>query len=200
MSRLSQHEERLRILHEIDRAVAASEAPESIAASAIQPLRGLLGVARAIVNIFDLAKGEVEWLAAAGRRRTHVGPGVRYSIRLMGDLAALGRGEPQIIDTMKLPPGKDREALLASGVKIYMAVPMIAGGELIGAISFGGATADFPVGQVTIAKEVATQFAIAIRQARLYHRVRRQAEELEERVRRRTAELEAANRELESFA
>jgi len=82
---LARHAERLRILHEIDRAVLAEETPEAIAAAVVGPMRELLGVPRAIVNRFDLAAGEVEWVAAAGRRRTHVGPArarVRSSTRM----------------------------------------------------------------------------------------------------------------------
>ena len=196
---LARHAERLRILNQIDQAMAADEAPEAIAAAVIEPLRELLGVPRAIVNRFDLAAGEVEWIAAAGRRRTHVGPGVRYSIRLMGDLGGLKRGESQRIDVHALPPGPEAVALLASGVHFFMAVPMIAGGELIGALSFGGEADVFPAEKVQIAQEVATQLAIAITQARLLERVKRNAEELEIRVRERTSALEALNRELDDL-
>lgn len=194
------HARRLRILHEIDRAVAAAESPEVIAAAAIQPLREVLGVARAVVNMFDLALGEAEWLAAAGRRRIHVGSGVRFSMQMMGDVEGLKRGEPQTVDTHALPPGPEVDALLASGVDRYMVVPMIAGGELIGALSFGGEHGAFPAEQMNIAREVATQLAIAVAQARLYDRVRRHADELELRVGERTAELQAANKELDAFS
>src|SRR2546426_12717514 len=91
--------ERLAILHQVDRGMIREESPAAIAGAALRPLRDLLGVPRAIVNLFDLEAGEVEWLAAIGRQRMHVGPGVRYPIALMGDLEGLRRGEPQIIDT-----------------------------------------------------------------------------------------------------
>jgi signal transduction histidine kinase len=196
---LAQYAERLRILRDIDRAMIAAEEPEAIAEAALVGLRDLIGVPRTIVNLFDLEAGEAEWLAAAGRRRIHRGPGVRFSLTLMGDVEALRRGEPQVIDVDALPPSPEAEALLASGVHIYMVVPMIAGGELIGGLSFGVASGPFLPEQVSIVQEVATQLAIVIAQARLYERVRHHAEELEERVHERTAELEAANHELEAF-
>jgi len=196
---LARHTERLRILHEIDRAIVAQHTPEAIAAAVIGPLRELLGVPRAIVNRFDLEAGEVEWIAAAGRRRVHVGPGVRYSIHLMGNVDALRRGEPQRIDVHALPPGPEREALLASDVHVYMVMPMVAGGELIGALSLGAHADDFPPEQMNIVQEVATQLAIAIAQARLHEQVKRHAEELERRVAERTADLEAAKAELEDL-
>ena len=193
---LARSTERLTMLHEIDRSLIAAKAPVEIAEAVLPRLRDLLGVPRAIVNLFDLAAGEVEWLAAAGRRRLHVGPGVRFPLRLMGDIEALRRGEVQVVDTAALPRDEHAEALLSSGVHTYMVVPMLAGGELIGAISFGGAPSDFSSEQASIAQEVAAQLAIALEQARLHERVRRQAEELELRVQERTVELRSANEQL----
>ncbi len=163
--------QRLRILHAIDAAIIAAAAPAAIAAAVLEPLRDLLGVSRAIVNLFDLEAGEVEWLAAIGRRRLHTGPGVRYSLDLMGDVEALRRGEVQVIDTRALAPGPAVQALLDSGIDAYMVVPMIAEGELIGGLSFGGGPREYSAEQLGIAREVAAQLAIALAQARLRERV-----------------------------
>jgi len=78
-----------------------------------------------------------------------------------------------------------------------MVVPMIARGELIGSVSFGGSPSDFSTEQISIAQDVATQLAIAIAQARLYERVKHHAGELEERVHERTLALGAANEQLQ---
>jgi signal transduction histidine kinase len=171
--------ERLRILHDIDLAIIAETAPVAIAEAVLWRLRDLLGVPRAIVNLFDWATGEVEWLAAVGRHRIYRGPGVRYSLRLAGDLDSLRRGEPQVMDVRELLPSPEADALLASGVRVFMVVPMIAGGELIGSVSFGGDQVQFPEEQVGIAREVATQLAIALRQARLVERLKASYEEVQ---------------------
>src|SRR5258708_19693233 len=182
--------ERLAILHEIDRGLISNLTPETIAESALRPLRDLLKVPGAIVNLFNYETGEVEWLVAIGRQRVRVGPGVRYPLALLGDIEALRRGEPQVIDTRALPPSEHRDALLASRVEMYMAVPMIAGGELIGALSFGGEAREFPDEQVAVAREAASQLAIAVAQARLHARVQRQADALEQRLQQPTAPLQ----------
>jgi PAS domain S-box-containing protein len=195
---LATYAERLKILHDIDAAIIAADEPAAIARAALQPLRDLLRVPRAIVNLFDLDRGEVEWLAAAGRRRLRVGPGVRFPLAFMGDLEGLRRGEVQVLDTHALPPGPEVDALLASGVHVYRVVPMIADGELIGALSFGGVAGDLTEAQLNIAREVAGQLAIALAQARLRAWVKRQAEELEQRVEDRTLALRAANARLET--
>jgi signal transduction histidine kinase/ActR/RegA family two-component response regulator len=74
---------------------------------------------------------------------------------------------------------------------------MIADGELLGVLSFGGDNANFSEEQIGIAREAATQIAVLLSQARLRERIERQAEELEQRVAERTAELSASNAQLE---
>ena len=194
---LATYAERLALLHEIDKAVIGAEMPVAIAEPAVTRLRDLLGVPRAIVNLFDLENNEAEWLVAVGRRRAHTQPGFRFSMAYMGDVDSMRRGELQTLTTADLPPGAEVDALLGSGVDAYIVVPMLANGELIGGVSFGGAAAEFSAEQLAIAREVATQLAIAISHARLHQNVKRHAQELEGRVRARTAELHAMNVRLE---
>jgi two-component system phosphate regulon sensor histidine kinase PhoR len=194
----TRYAERLTLLHEIDHAIITAVEPVAIAEAVLPRLRDLLGVPRAIVNLFDFAAGDVEWLAAVGRRRMHLGSGIRYPLQLAGDMAGLRRGEPQVIDVDSLPPSREADALRASGVLTYMVVPMIVRGELVGSVSFGGATSEFPPEQVSIAQEVAAQLAIALAQARLHERVKRHAEELEAAVEDRTRDLDRQRKHLEA--
>ena len=193
---LSTYAERLKFLHDIDAAIIAADEPVAVAEGVLRRLQGLIGVPRVIVNLFDLEAGQAEWLAAAGRRRLRVGPGVRFPMAFMGDVEGLRRGEVQVVDTRTLPRGAEVDALHASGVYMYRVIPLIAEGELIGGLSFGGTSAELSDVQLGIAREVAAQFAIALAQARLRERVRRQAEELEQRVHDRTLELRAVNERL----
>jgi len=194
---LATSNERLNLLHEIDLALIAGETPVTIAEAALPRLRDLLGVPRTIVNLFDLKAGAVEWLAAIGRRRFYHGPRVRYSLELAGDLAALRRGEPQVIDVQVAAPepGIRRPAGLGR--------PRVHGGahdrpwRAHRLDQLRRPTGVFPPEQISIAKDVAAQLAIALEQARLLERVTRQAEELEQRVEERTLELRATNDQLQ---
>ena len=197
---LARHEERLRVLAEIDRAMVAEQPAEAIAAAVIRPLRELLGVPRAIVNRFDFAGGAVEWVAAAGRRRTHVGPGVRFDLSLMGDVEALRRGESQLVDMGALPESPEtrraarlRRALLhgraddrgrRAARRDQLRRP---GGRVSGRAGVDRA------GGGHAARDRDHAGAAARAGARAGRRARDARAE-------RTAELEAANKELEAFS
>jgi GAF domain-containing protein len=169
---LAQAAERLRILHEIDRALIAAEAPAAIAEAALRRLRPLLGAPRAVVTVFDLPAGEGEWLAVDADRPTAVPAGARFPLSMMGDLAALQRGEVQVIDDVSifahLPQGR---ALLAEGIHTYMVIPLVTGRGLVGSLNFGGiASGRVAPEHLAIARTVATQLAIVIEQARTHIR------------------------------
>jgi signal transduction histidine kinase len=57
----------------------------------------------------------------------------------------------------------------------------------------------FSLEEIDVYKTLAKQIALALENARHYHLVKKQADELEEKVVRRTAKLDEANKELETF-
>ena len=189
---------RLRILHEIDQGLIAARSPGAIAEQTLPRVQDLAGVPWVLLIMFDLEAGQAEWLAGVGRRRVRLGPGIRYSLALAGDIEALKRGVPQLMRVRDLAASPEREALLASGIEVYVVVPMLAGGELVGGLSLCKEDGTFSADQIGIAQEVATQLAIALAQAGLHAQVKRQAEDLERRVDDRTRALTAANRQLEA--
>ena len=115
--------ERLGLAHEIDQAIITSNTPAQIAEAVLPRLRDLLGMPRVIVNMFDLQKNEAEWLVAVGRHRAHVGPGVRYSLDVMGDLeGAQARRDAAYRCHRARVRGPEAAALLASDVRWFMVV------------------------------------------------------------------------------
>src|SRR5256712_10604240 len=78
---LAKSTQRLRVLHEIDRGMIAAAEPVTIAEAALRPLRDLLGVPRAIVNLFDFEAGGGEGLGGGGGPPPRAGPRVGGPLR-----------------------------------------------------------------------------------------------------------------------
>ncbi len=197
---LEQRAERLRALREIDQAILRAGSPEEIARTVLQHLRRLVAAPRAAVALYDLGAGEAEWLAVHTDGPTALGPGVRFPLEMAGDLAALGRGEVQVIDVTRLAHLPPARALAAEGIRAYVVIPLRADGELIGSLNFGWADArPLDGAHFEIAREVASPLAVAIQQTRFRERIERHALELEQRVAERTREVQEASRAKSEF-
>jgi PAS domain S-box-containing protein len=197
--------ERLETLRDIDRAILAEQAPEAIAQAAIGHIRALLSCWRADISLFDWEAQHGVVLAWAGSGEPRFPVGTRLPLEAYGDrdLAVLRAGNVHVVEDVRAlasPPPTIRAAQ-ADGLCSYVRVPLLARQELLGTLNLmadrpGAFTAD----DVDIAREVADQLAVALRQARLHAQVQRHAEELEARVAERTARLEEINAELEAFS
>ncbi len=178
---LRQYTERLRILREIDQAILAAQSPEDIAQAAMAHVRELVPCQRASVTTFDLEAEAAIVLAVHTNGETVMEVGVQVPLGTFGLTGELERGQAHTVDDLRTvsTPSPMGQMLLTGGIRSYVNVPLVAQGELIGALNLGaGEPAAFGKQQIEIAREVADQLAIAIRQARLYEASQRQSEEL----------------------
>lgn len=166
---LRRHAERLRILHAIDQGILAARTPRDIAQAALERVGELLPCIRAGLTVFDYATLEAVILAVHVRSGvTALGEGARFPIG-EGNLEWLRAGQVQVVeDILSLSHLERMPILHAEGVRSFMFVPLLAQGELMGALTLGAEAAGvFQPEHVEIAREVAAQLAVALRQARL---------------------------------
>ncbi|MHC1743129.1 MAG: ATP-binding protein [Syntrophobacteraceae bacterium] len=89
------------------------------------------------------------------------------------------------------------ELVRSYGIKAYACHPLMAGGAVIGTLSFGTKTrARFSAQDLGLMKTVADQVSVATERMRMMGELERSRNELEMRVKDRTAELVEANAEL----
>jgi signal transduction histidine kinase len=197
---LGRHADRLKNLHEIDRAILAARSSLEIAQVALAKFRQLVPCLRASVVVFDFETGEGTVLAEQVNGKTRLGGGAGFPLESFGITEELRQGQIHVVeDILTLSqPAKLVQALRAEGVRSYINVPLVSQGGLIGSLNLGAdSPGAFGPEPVDIAREVADQLAVAIRQARLHEQVERQAADLERKVEERTKELQVANTQLE---
>jgi len=196
---LRRYAQRLEVMQIIDRAILAAQSLEEIARATLDNIRQLVSYRRASVVTFDMEAQEATVIAVYGPGETSVDAGARPPLDAFGNLEGLWQGQVRVIeDVANLPQLSPMEhALRQEGVCSYIAVPLLAQGELIGALNLGaGRPEAFDENHIEIASEVADVLAVAIQQARLHEQVQRHAKELEQEVAARTRELAVRNREL----
>lgn len=200
---LQRYNQRLMILHDIDRDIAVARSPVEIADKVLKHIRRLVSCWRASVVLYEPDAGEIVVLASNASGQTALKPGMRFP-----DPA--GRKSQKLIDHYYVV--EDLQALpeplspavrmaISEGIRSYLSVLLFAEENLIGALVLGRKTpVAFSAQDIEIASEIANQLAIAIHQTRLKEQIERYAAELEDRVAQRTAQLESANKDLESFS
>ncbi len=199
---LQQYAERLETLREIDRAILEARSSAEIAIAALERAHRLIPYLHGSVILFDLEEqaGTILALHVNGRAFRPLRCGFKLS-EFIGDVAQLERGEVQMVEEYS---ENDTSPLVARmmrkvGVNAFLNVPLLARGEMIGALSLGLARRTGLERHIQVAREIADQLAVALQQARLHERLERYTSELEARVQERTcrlAESEARYRQL----
>lgn len=204
---LRRYAERLRTLHQIDRAILAAQSVEEIAQVAVHHIHQL--VPCTAVGIFLLESDFLEALLFAANADHQVGlqPGAKFALEqypgVDAVLSVLGRGEVMLIEDLS---GLVREwpqlaSVIAPELRLVLLVPLLFQDNLLGFVGLGSADcAALGEEQIEVTCEIANQLAIAIQQAALINEIRQHAIELEERVAERTKELKYANEHLETLS
>jgi signal transduction histidine kinase len=166
------YSERLRVLHEIDRAALAADSPQTIAEAALEYVGRLACCQGTCLGVFDFDAREATVLAAGDGR----GPaaGTRLPLDALGDLSLLWQGEVDLVqEVLTAAPGAPGvRALPAAGGRSCLSVPLIVRDNLIGALRL---TADrpgaFSAELIDVAGEVADRLAVVLQATRLAERV-----------------------------
>jgi len=206
-SALMRNAERLEILHEIDQSVLAARMPETIALAAITRIRQLVSCQRAAVVAVQETETDQEVRFLASQSDMDVARlDDPSSYRELLDEPILVKGQIYGVEDLAAHGQRTllQQALYEAGIHSYIVVPLLGQDGLVGILNleFTQPRA-FTVNDVTVAREVATSLAVAIRQAHLYAKVQEELAErtkAEEALRQRTTDLEARNAELDAFA
>src|SRR6202040_3473899 len=182
---LTRSVEQLTALGEVGRAVSSTLDLETVLTTIVSRAVQLSGLDGGVVFEYDehaeefvhRAATETGGALAEARRATRVrkgGGGVgRTAITL----------EPVQVPDITGPGaygGPNRENLIESGIRAILAVPMVREGQLIGCLVVSrNQPGDFPAETIELLRTFATQSALAIQNARLFHEIADKSRQLE---------------------
>jgi signal transduction histidine kinase len=186
---LRRYAERLKMLHETDRAILAARSPAKIAQAALERMGRVVDLWRGSVVLFDVEAGEAEIFAAIGGGGKQLAAGAKYSFDKFGkcDFESLCADRAVVVDDTQISEELRAvaTAIPVPEVKSYVRVPLSTEGRVIGSLNlFSDRVGAFGEEAVTIARELAASLAIAIRQAQLFEEVKTSRESLTDLSRR----------------
>src|SRR6266851_5529514 len=199
---LTRSVDQLTALDEVGRAVSSSLDLATVLTTIVSRAVQLSGLDGGVVFEYDedaeefvqRAQAETGGTLAAARRATRIrkGEGVvgRTAITL----------EPVQVSDITAPGayvGPNRENLIESGIRAIVAVPMVREGQLIGCL---GVTrqrpGEFPADTIELLRTFATQSALAIQNAQLFHEIADKSRQLEAASRHKSEFLANMSHEL----
>ncbi|MFN8375024.1 MAG: PAS domain S-box protein [Anaerolineae bacterium] len=197
---LNLYAQRLDRQRAIVEAILMADTMEAVAQAAVDQIRELIPCQRAHVSSVEASEGRVVHLAVSTELPTQLLP--PYTIILSkSDMDWVRQQEHFYIHD--LDTRKDRTETLRilynEGIRSLLTLPLVLGDELIGTLNLGATTTSFFTEEHTqIAREIAAQLALGMRQVILLNHVAHYAEELGERVIMRTAEAQTFRRMVEN--
>ncbi|MBW4688202.1 MAG: response regulator [Komarekiella atlantica HA4396-MV6] len=199
---LKRYATRLKTLQELDRSILRAISPTEIAQAALAYTYPLIPCELLDVTLFDLEHQQASVLAVESSDRIGFNSGESLSLQDFGDISILQQNQVMLIENLAEHPKPYhvQQRLFDQGIRLLINVPVIAQGQLIGSLNVGAIQPkSLTEEDVEIAREVANQLAIAIKQSRMREELQRYTEQLEQLVSNRTQQLEEANSALEAF-
>ena len=199
---LTRSVDQLTALGEVGRAVSSSLDLATVLTTIVSRAVQLSGLDGGVVFEYDddaqefiqRAQTETGGTLAAARRA----PRVRKGEGVVGRTAITL--EPVQVSDITAPGayvGPNRENLIESGIRAIVAVPMVREGQLIGCL---GVTrerpGEFPADTIELLRTFATQSALAIQNARLFHEIADKSRQLEAASRHKSEFLANMSHEL----
>ena len=178
---LRRQSERLRLMHEIDRAVLTTRSSRDIAQDAVRRLCRLLGCALTCVIMFDFERDEAERVALATTIDSNLLVGQRMPLDDFRIQPEHEHGQLYVVRDLRSlsdPPTMLR-ALTAEGMRSLVSAPLMIQGQLIGALNLaddgqGLLEAD----KLDAVREVADSLSVALQDARLLTELHARGEQL----------------------
>jgi signal transduction histidine kinase len=154
--------------------------------------------------VFEYDEGTEEFVQRAGTDPGGALAEARRTTRIRKGEGVLGRTaitlEPIQVPDITVPAayeGRLREILVESGVRAILAVPMVREGRLIGCLGVTrNQPGEFPAETIELLRTFATQSALAIQNARLFHEIEDKSRQLEAASRHKSEFLANMSHEL----
>jgi signal transduction histidine kinase len=192
----------LRALGEIGQAISSTLDLETVLTTIVSRAVQLSALDGGVV--FEYDEGTEEFVQRAGTDPGGVLAEARRTTRIRKGEGVLGRTaitlEPIQVPDITVPAayeGRLREILVESGIRAILAVPMVREGRLIGCLAVTrNQPGDFPAETIELLKTFATQSALAIQNARLFHELADKSRQLEAASRHKSEFLANMSHEL----
>jgi len=197
---LKQSNERLEILHEIDRALLSAQSLYDIAKSSLIRIRRLIPCERTSVTLFNFQAKEAMFLAADfDGMETIPDTPIGMEEYGMDVIERLQQNKPWFTDDILQESeitNLDKRLVNEYGINVWLSLPLFYQGQLIGALNLGRIAGNpFKQEDAQIACDIANQLAIALQQTNLYNALQSELKERQKLI----SELEERNDELTRF-
>jgi len=199
---LSRSVDQLTALGEVGRAISSTLDLETVLTSIVSRAVELSGLDGGVV--FEYEESAEEFVHRAATETGGALSEARRSTRVRKGEGVVGRTaitlEPAQVPDITVPDAFEsrlRENLIASGVRAVLAVPMVYEGRLIGSLVVSrNRPGDFSAETIELLRTFATQSALAIQNARLFHEIADKSRQLEAASRHKSEFLANMSHEL----